>query len=87
VSKACHNSGTSDCQCTAGQFVAQSCRRAASDYNAAVVARSDVRCATSVRVHKMAVADNSGKFPQCVSYIFLHLPVACNLFSYLLICV
>lgn len=62
-------------------------RGAVSDYSAALVARGDARCATYVRVHKGAVADYSGKFPQCISYICLHLPIACNLFSYLLICV
>jgi len=87
VSRACHSSGTSDCLCTAVRFMAQSCRRAISDYSAALVAGADVRCATSVRVHKRAVADYSGKFPQCISYIFLHLPIACNFFSYLLICI
>lgn len=87
MSEACHSSGTSDCPCTAGRFVAQSCRWAASDYSAALDARADVRCATSVRVHKRAVADHSGKFLQYIPYIFLHLPIACNLFSYLLICV
>lgn len=87
MSEACHSSRTSDCLCTAGRFVTKSCRRAASDCSAALVARADVRCATSVRVHKRAIADHSGKFPQYIPYIFLHLPIACNLFSYLLICV
>lgn len=85
MSEACHVGGTSDCLCTAGRFVVQSCRRAVSEYSAALVARADVRCATSARVHKWAVADYSGKLPWCISYIFLHLPMACNLFSYLLI--
>jgi len=70
VSKAYHSGGTSDCVCTASWFMAQSCRRAVSEYSAALVARNDVRCTTSVRVHKRAVADYSGKFPQCISYIF-----------------
>jgi hypothetical protein len=34
-----------------------------------LVARTDVRCATSVRMHKGAIADYSVKFPQCISYI------------------
>ena len=46
----CHNGGGSDCLCTASQFVTQSCRRAVSDYSAALVARADVRCANSVWV-------------------------------------
>jgi len=84
---ACHSGGMSDCLCTAGRFVAQSRRRAVSEYSAVLVVKADMRCATSVRVHKRAVADYSGKFPRCISYIFLHWLISCNLFSYFLICV
>jgi len=70
MSKAYHSGGMSDCICTAGQFVAQSFRRAISEYSAALVARTDVRYATSIRVHNRAIPDYSGKFLQCISCSF-----------------
>jgi hypothetical protein len=63
LGEACHKSGVSDYLYNAGQFTAQSCKRAVVSCSAALVARAGVKCTACVEVCERAIYDYIGKFP------------------------
>ena len=64
MSEACPSGVASDYLRTVGWFGTQSCKRAVSDLQSALVAKVGVRCTTCVRACERAVSDYSEKFPQ-----------------------
>lgn len=80
MSEASHCSGVSDYLCTAGRFGTQTCKRAISELQSALVAKAGVKCTTCVRACERAVSDCSEKFPQS-SYSLLHTGICCKLLA------